>query len=48
MDVGIEVADFAVEGLFGAGAGFEELALLEEGLGFLLILPEIRVADFFF
>src|ERR1700674_338688 len=48
MDVGIEIADLAVERYFGAGAGFEQFALLEEGLGLLLVLPEIRVAYFFF
>jgi len=48
VDIGIQVADLTVERLFGASAGFERLSLLEKGLRLLLILPEIRVAYFFF
>jgi hypothetical protein len=48
MEIGFEVAGFAVERFGGAEAVFDLLALLENSLRLLLILPEIRVADFFF
>jgi hypothetical protein len=47
-DIGFDVARFAVEGFFRVDAVFELLALLQDGLRFFLILPEIRVAYFFF
>jgi hypothetical protein len=47
MEICFEVAHLAVERFFGAGAVFELLALLQDALGLLLVLPEIRVAGFF-
>jgi hypothetical protein len=48
MEIGFDVAHFAIERVFAVDAVFEGFALLEDGLRFLLILPEIGVADFFF
>jgi hypothetical protein len=48
MEIGFDVAHFAIERVFGVDAVFDYFALLEDGLGFFLILPEIGVADFFF
>ena len=47
-DVCFDVARFAVEGFFRGDAVFDLLALLQDGLRFFLILPEIRVAYFLF
>jgi len=48
MEIGVEIAGFAVERIGGGYAVFELLALLKNPLRFLLILPEIRVVGFFF
>jgi hypothetical protein len=46
--VGFDVALLRVEGYFGVYAVFDGLALLQRGLRFFLILPEIRIAGFGF
>jgi hypothetical protein len=48
MEICLDVAHFAIECVFGVDAVFDCLALLQDGLGLFLILPEICVADFFF
>jgi hypothetical protein len=48
MEIGVEVARLAFKRTLAMGAVFELFALLEKGLGLFLILPEIRVADFYF
>jgi hypothetical protein len=48
VEVGFDVAHFAIERVFGANAVFDYFALLQDGLGLFLILPESCVADFFF
>jgi hypothetical protein len=48
MEIGFDVAHFAIERVFGVDAVFEGFALLEDALRFLLVLPEIGVAYFFF
>lgn len=48
MEIGFDVADLAAEGVFGMDAVFDCFPLLQDGLGLFLVLPEIRVADFFF
>ncbi len=47
-EVGFDVALAAVEGGFGVYAVFDQLPFLQRGLGFFLILPEIRIAGFGF
>jgi hypothetical protein len=47
-DVGFNVAAAAVEAFVGGQAVFDDFALLEGGLRFGLILPEIGVAGFRF
>jgi hypothetical protein len=48
LEIGFEVARLGVErGSFG-DAGFELLALLQDGLSLLLIVPEIEGTDFLF
>ena len=46
--VGFDVAFLRVESYFGVYAVFDGFALLQGGLRFFLILPEIRVAGFGF
>jgi hypothetical protein len=48
MEISFDVAHFAIERVLGVDAVFDYFALLEDGLGLFLILPEIGVADFFF
>jgi hypothetical protein len=48
VEIGFDVAHFAIERVLGANTIFDYFALLEDGLGLFLVLPEIRVADFFF
>ena len=48
MKIGFDVAGLAFECVEGAHAVLELLALLERGLGLLLILPEIGAAGYFF
>jgi hypothetical protein len=48
MEIGFDVAHFAIERVLGVDAVFNYFALLEDGLRFFLVLPEICVADFFF
>jgi hypothetical protein len=48
VEIGFDVAHFAIECVLGVDAVFDYFALLEDGLGFFLVLPEIGVADFFF
>ena len=48
MEIGLDVAHFAIERVLGVDAVFDYFPLLEDGLGLFLILPEIGVADFFF
>jgi hypothetical protein len=47
MKIGIEIAQLAGKRFFRLYAFLELLALLQQGLGFFLILPEIRIAYFF-
>jgi len=48
MEIGVDVRKRAREFFFGGDAGFGVLALLEDGLSFLLVLPEVGRADFLF
>jgi hypothetical protein len=48
MEVSLDVAHLAIERVVGVDAVFDYFALLQDGLGLFLILPEIGVADFFF
>jgi hypothetical protein len=48
VEIGFDVAHFAIKRIFGGDAVFDYFALLQNGLGLFLILPEIGVADFFF
>jgi hypothetical protein len=48
MDICLDIADFAIEGFLAVCAVFELLALLEDRLGLLLIIPEIGIAGFCF
>jgi hypothetical protein len=48
VEVGFDVAHFAIERVLGGDAVFDYLALLQDGLGLFLVLPEVCVADFFF
>jgi hypothetical protein len=48
MEIGLDVAHFTIERVFGVDAVFDYFALLEDGLGLFLVLPEIGVANFFF
>jgi hypothetical protein len=48
MEIGLDVAHFAIERVLGGDAVFDYLALLEDGLGLFLVLPEVCVADFSF
>jgi hypothetical protein len=48
VEIRVDVAHPAVERFLRVYALFELLALLEQRLGLFLILPEIRIADFFF
>jgi hypothetical protein len=48
MEVSLHVAHLAIERVVGVDAVFDYFALLQDGLGLFLILPEIGVADFFF
>jgi hypothetical protein len=48
VEISFDVAHFAIERVLGGDAVFDYFALLEDGLGLFLILPEIGVADFFF
>jgi hypothetical protein len=48
MEIGVEVAHPGFEHTLAVDPVFELLALLQKGLGLLLILPEIRVADSYF
>jgi hypothetical protein len=46
--VGFDIALFGVESYFGVYAVFDDFALLQGGLRFFLVLPEIGVAGFCF
>jgi len=48
MEIGFEVAAFAIERSFAVSAFFELLALLQERLGLFLVRPEIGSVYFFF
>jgi hypothetical protein len=48
VEISFDVAHFAIERVFGVDAVFDYFALLEDGLGLFLVLPEIGVANFFF
>ena len=48
VEVGVDVALFSVESHFGVDTVFDGLALLQGGLRFFLVLPEIGVAGFCF
>jgi hypothetical protein len=48
VEISFDVAHFAIERIFGADAVFDLFAVLEDGLGFFLVLPEIGIANFFF
>jgi hypothetical protein len=48
MKIRVEIARLARERFFGVYAIFELLPLLQDGLGLFLVLPEIRIAYFFF
>ena len=41
VEIGFDVAHLAIERVFGVDAVFELLALLQDGLGLFLVLPEI-------
>jgi len=48
LKIRVDIGKRAREFFFGGDAGFCVLALLQDGLGFLLILPEVRRAAFLF
>jgi hypothetical protein len=48
MKIRVDVGDGARELFFGGDVGFGALALLKNGLSFLLILPETGIVDFWF
>jgi hypothetical protein len=48
VEVGFDVAHFAIERVFGVDAVFDYFAMLKDGLSLFLVLPEICVADSFF
>jgi hypothetical protein len=48
LEIGFDVAHSAIERVFGVDAVFDLFAVLQDALSFLLVLPEIGVADFFF
>jgi hypothetical protein len=48
MEIGFDVAHFAIERVFGVDAVFDLFAVLQYALSFFLVLPEIGVADFCF
>ena len=48
IEISFDVAGFSFEEFFRVDAVFHLLALLQDDLRFFLILPEIRIAYFFF
>jgi hypothetical protein len=48
VEIGVDVGKNAREFFFGGNIAFRALALLQNGLSLLLVLPERRIADFCF